>query len=60
MTLPEFSVRQTVLVNVLFFVCMIGGWNGWVRYHRDDASSTRTPRGTENGSSARLGVRAPV
>ena len=27
MTLPEFSVRQTVLVNVLFFVCMIGGWN---------------------------------
>jgi len=27
MTLPEFSIRQTVLVNVLFFVCMIGGWN---------------------------------
>ncbi|MCR9092669.1 MAG: efflux RND transporter permease subunit [bacterium] len=27
MTLPEFSVRQTVFVNVLFFVCMIGGWN---------------------------------
>ncbi|MDC1294712.1 efflux RND transporter permease subunit [Myxococcota bacterium] len=27
MTLPEFSVRQTVLVNVLFVVCMVGGWN---------------------------------
>jgi multidrug efflux pump len=25
MTLPEFSVRQTVLVNVLFVVCMVGG-----------------------------------
>jgi HAE1 family hydrophobic/amphiphilic exporter-1 len=25
-TLPEFSVRQTVLVNVLFFVCLLGGW----------------------------------
>ena len=27
MTLPEFSVRQTVLVNVLFVVCMVAGWN---------------------------------
>ncbi len=27
MTLPEFSIRQTVLVNVLFVVCMVGGWN---------------------------------
>ncbi len=27
MTLPEFSVRQTVLVNVLFVVCMVGGYN---------------------------------
>ena len=27
MTLPEFSVRQTVLVNVLFVICMVGGWN---------------------------------
>ncbi|MEZ4352725.1 MAG: efflux RND transporter permease subunit [Myxococcota bacterium] len=26
MTLPEFSVRQTVLVNVLFVVCMVGGF----------------------------------
>ena len=25
MNLPEFSVRQTVLVNVLFFVCMLAG-----------------------------------
>ncbi|NNL65869.1 MAG: efflux RND transporter permease subunit, partial [Myxococcales bacterium] len=25
MNLPEFSVRQTVLVNVLFVVCMVGG-----------------------------------
>ena len=27
MTLPEFSVRQMVLVNVLFVVCLVGGWN---------------------------------
>jgi multidrug efflux pump subunit AcrB len=27
MKIPEFSVRQTVLVNVLFVVCMVGGWN---------------------------------
>ena len=27
MTLPEFSVRQTVLVNVLFWVCLVGGCN---------------------------------
>jgi len=27
MTLPEFSVRQTVLVNVLFVVCIVAGWN---------------------------------
>ncbi len=25
MTLPEFSIRQNVLVNVLFFVCILGG-----------------------------------
>jgi len=25
MTLPEFSVRQAVLVNILFFVCLFGG-----------------------------------
>ena len=25
MSLPAFSVRQTVLVNVLFFVCLLGG-----------------------------------
>ena len=25
MTLPEFSLRQTVLVNVLFVVCLLGG-----------------------------------
>lgn len=25
MTLPEFSIRQTVFVNVLFFVCLLGG-----------------------------------
>ncbi|MEM9177108.1 MAG: efflux RND transporter permease subunit [Myxococcota bacterium] len=39
MTLPEFSVRQTVFVNVLFFVCMIGGWNALqlteVEYYHD-------------------------
>ncbi|UCE87271.1 MAG: efflux RND transporter permease subunit, partial [Deltaproteobacteria bacterium] len=26
MSLPRFSVRQSVLVNVLFFVCLLGGW----------------------------------
>jgi HAE1 family hydrophobic/amphiphilic exporter-1 len=30
-TLPEFSVRQTVLVNVLFFVCLLGGWAAYSR-----------------------------
>jgi HAE1 family hydrophobic/amphiphilic exporter-1 len=39
MTLPEFSVRQTVLVNVLFVVCMVGGWNALslteVEYYHD-------------------------
>jgi HAE1 family hydrophobic/amphiphilic exporter-1 len=38
-TLPEFSVRQTVLVNVLFVVCMVGGWNALqlteVEYYHD-------------------------
>ena len=39
MTLPEFSVRQTVLVNVLFVVCLVGGWNALqlteVEYYHD-------------------------
>lgn len=39
MNLPEFSVRQTVLVNVLFVVCMVGGWNALqlteVEYYHD-------------------------
>ena len=39
MTLPEFSVRQTVLVNVLFVVCMVAGWNALqlteVEYYHD-------------------------
>ena len=26
MSLASFSVRQTVLVNLLFFVCLLGGW----------------------------------
>ena len=25
MSIPEFSVRQAVLVNILFFVCLFGG-----------------------------------
>ncbi|MFP6629013.1 MAG: efflux RND transporter permease subunit [Myxococcota bacterium] len=41
MTLPEFSLRQTVLVNVLFFVCLIGGIAAFsripVEYHPDVA-----------------------
>ena len=39
MTIPEFSVRQTVLVNVLFVVCMVAGWNALqlteVEYYHD-------------------------
>ena len=39
MTLPEFSVRQSVLVNVLFVVCLVGGCNAlWlteVEYFHD-------------------------
>ncbi len=31
MSLPSFSVRQTVLVNVLFFVCLIGGVAAYTR-----------------------------
>lgn len=31
MTLPGFSVRQTVLVNVLFFVCLLGGLAAYTR-----------------------------
>ena len=31
MTLPEFSLRQTVLVNVLFFVCLLGGIAAFTR-----------------------------
>ncbi len=31
MTLPEFSVRQSVLVNVLFFVCVLGGLSAFGR-----------------------------
>jgi HAE1 family hydrophobic/amphiphilic exporter-1 len=38
-TLPDFSVRQTVLVNVLFVVCLVGGWNALqlteVEYYHD-------------------------
>jgi len=30
-TLPEFSLRQTVLVNVLFFVCLLGGIAAFTR-----------------------------
>ena len=26
MNIADFSVRQTVLVNLLFFVCLLGGW----------------------------------
>ena len=31
MSLPRFSVRQVVLVNVLFFVCLGAGFVAWVR-----------------------------
>ncbi len=31
MSLPAFSVRQTVLVNVLFFVFLLGGWAAFQR-----------------------------
>ncbi|MCZ6464560.1 MAG: efflux RND transporter permease subunit, partial [Proteobacteria bacterium] len=31
MNLAQFSVRQTVLVNVLFFVCMLAGWAAFQR-----------------------------
>ena len=31
MTLPEFSVRQVVLVNVLFFVCLGAGLVSYLR-----------------------------
>lgn len=31
MSLPRFSVRQTVLVNVLFFVCLLGGIGAYTR-----------------------------
>ena len=31
MTLPEFSLRQPVLVNVLFFVCLLGGMAAFSR-----------------------------
>jgi len=30
-TLPEFSLRQTVFVNVLFFVCLLGGIAAFTR-----------------------------
>ncbi|MEN8180916.1 MAG: efflux RND transporter permease subunit [Myxococcota bacterium] len=31
MSVPGFSIRQTVLVNVLFFVCLLGGWAALAR-----------------------------
>ena len=31
MTLPEFSLRQTVFVNVLFVVCVLGGVAAFTR-----------------------------
>ncbi len=31
MSLPEFSVRQVVLVNVLFVVCLLGGLTAYLR-----------------------------
>ena len=31
MSLPEFSVRQAVLVNILFFVCLLGGTIAYLR-----------------------------
>ncbi len=31
MSLPEFSVRQAVLVNILFFVCVLGGLAAYSR-----------------------------
>ncbi len=31
MSPPAFSVRQTVLVNVLFFVCLLGGYAAYTR-----------------------------
>ena len=31
MTLPEFSLRQPVFVNVLFFVCLLGGIAAFTR-----------------------------
>ena len=31
MSLPSFSVRQSVLVNVLFFVCIMGGLGAYAR-----------------------------
>ena len=31
MTPPAFSVRQTVLVNILFFVCLLGGYAVYTR-----------------------------
>jgi len=30
-TLPEFSVRQVVLVNILFLVCLVGGFVSYLR-----------------------------
>ena len=31
MSIPRFSVHQTVMVNVLFFVCLLGGWAALAR-----------------------------
>ena len=56
MTLPEFSVRQTVFVNVLFFVCMIGGWNALklteVEYFHDVVLNQVVVTTTWTGASA--------
>ncbi|MBW2268885.1 MAG: efflux RND transporter permease subunit [Deltaproteobacteria bacterium] len=56
MTLPEFSVRQTVLVNVLFVVCMVGGWNALklteVEYYHDVTLNEAVITTRWNGASA--------
>ena len=46
MTLPEFSVRQTVLVNVLFVVCMVGGFGALARLR----SMARRPQMVVSGA----------
>ena len=56
MTLPEFSVRQTVLVNVLFFVCLVGGLGALglteVEYYHDVTLNQVVVTTTWTGASA--------